>query len=179
MIFDVLSNLIAEILLILLTAFFTLVKRLLAKRERCSLIWSPNSNRICFVSDKWDNREIYIIDVATSTILWSTNHPVDDCTPVWSFDSSKIAFASTRDRNRTLYVVDANDSNLRKLTDHVADDNFPIWSPDGSRIACICKEGKETEIRIFDVSSTPTEQQPTGQNRSSAASDPSRSDLPK
>jgi hypothetical protein len=105
-------------------------------------IWSPNGQKIAFVSQRDGNRDIYVMDADGQNPVNLTRHPADDWTPAWSSDGSQLAFSSIRTGGWEIYVVDtacfsAPESCPDRLTQLTSDDNWnilPVWSPDGSRM---------------------------------------------
>jgi Tol biopolymer transport system component len=109
--------------------------------------WSPDGQRIAFVSQRDGNREIYVMNADGSNPVNLTKDPADDWTPAWSPDGQEIAFASRRDTaNWELYVVKADGRDVRRLTTDEAGSFSPTWSPDGKRIAFASKQDGNWEI---------------------------------
>jgi Tol biopolymer transport system component len=102
--------------------------------------WSPDGEKIAFVSDRDVNFEIYSMnadDGSEQTNL--SNNSADDGSPTWSPDGTKIAFDSNREdeSNFEIYSMNAADdgSDVTRLTNDPAFDTDPTWSPDGTKIA--------------------------------------------
>ena len=92
--------------------------------------WSPNGERIAFVSDRkgnWENYEIYVMDADGGNQQKLTNDRGDDWWPSWSPHGERIAFMSERDGNTEIYVMDADGGNLQNLTNHPGGDSGPAW----------------------------------------------------
>jgi TolB protein len=89
--------------------------------------WSPDSQRIAFVSERDGNLEIYIMGANGENQRNLTNNPAWDSFPTWSPDGQRIAFHSYRDGNCEIYVMGANGENPRNLTNNPAQDAYPAW----------------------------------------------------
>ena len=105
--------------------------------------WSPDSQRIAFVSTKHGATEIYVMDADGKKQERLTNNGVADDDPSWSPDGQKIAFSSSlvflgvdaQEGDYEIYVMDPDGNNRRMLTNNVVEDTHPSWSPDGQLIA--------------------------------------------
>jgi Tol biopolymer transport system component len=89
--------------------------------------WSPDGQRIAFISSRDGNFEIYVIDADGKNPRNLTKNPADDAAPSWSPDGGRIAFNSERDGNAEIYVMDADGKNPRNLTNNPAFDERPDW----------------------------------------------------
>ena len=123
-------------------------------------VWSPDGQRIAFVSDRDENAsEIYVMDADGSNQHRLTNHRADvnttlkhydpwtdsDFGPVWSPDGRSIVFLSRRDIGVEIYSMRSDGSDERPLTFNnfmrgeepwITDEKQNIaWSPDGQHIA--------------------------------------------
>lgn len=122
-------------------------------------VWSPDAQKIAFVSRRDGNREIYIIDSDGQNMVNVTRHPADDWTPAWSPDGSRLAFSSIRDGSWEIYVMDTACFNQPEtcpdtLTQITNDDNgnlSPVYSPDGTRFAFNSKASANWDIYTMAV----------------------------
>jgi Tol biopolymer transport system component len=95
-----------------------------------SFSWSPDGQRIAFVSDRDGNDEVYVIHADGTGLRNLTRNPARDGHPVWSPDGRTIGFVSGRGGNRDIYVMNADGSQQRNLTRGLNQQAFEIaWSP--------------------------------------------------
>ncbi len=104
--------------------------------------WSPDRQKIAFMSGRDGELEIYVMAADGSDIQRLTRHRGLDGFPVWSPDGNQIAFVRDTDPpatgpvyppsgNQRIYVMDSDGSNER-LGEFTTRGS---WSPDGERIA--------------------------------------------
>ena len=104
--------------------------------------WSPDSQRITFVSTRHGATEIYVMNADGTKQERLTDNGVADDDPSWSPDGQKIAFSSSlvflgadaQEGDYEIYVMDSDGNNRTMLTDNVVHDTHPSWSPDGQLI---------------------------------------------
>ena len=89
--------------------------------------WSPNGERIAFMSAReWDS-EIYVMDADGGNPQRLTENRQEDGYPSWSPDSKRIAFWSQRDGNSEIYVMDVDGRNPQNLTNNPHSEARPAW----------------------------------------------------
>ena len=74
--------------------------------------WSPDGQRIAFVSERDGNPELYVMDADGSNPTRLTQDAGRDGSSAWSPDGQRIAFVSRRDGNAEIYVIAADGSSL-------------------------------------------------------------------
>jgi TolB protein len=124
-----------------------------------SPVWSPDGQKIAFVSQRDGNREIYVMDSNGQNVVNVTRHPADDWTPSWSPDGSRLAFSSIRSGGWEIYVLDTACLPVPEtcpdlLTQVTSDGNaniLPVWSPDGLRFAFNSKASGNWDIYTMAI----------------------------
>ena len=106
-----------------------------------SPVVSPDGTKIAFVSNRDDNKEIYVMNADGKNLKNLTLHLDDDTCPTWSPDGRKIAFSSRQVAGEIqmlsdIFVMDADGANRTNITQNPrAYNNTPSWSPQGNKIA--------------------------------------------
>ncbi|MGQ9682799.1 MAG: LpqB family beta-propeller domain-containing protein [Anaerolineae bacterium] len=116
--------------------------------------WSPDGNRLAFVSNRSGNRDIWIMGADGSHLTNITNSGADEWTPAWSPDGLYIAFSSNRDGNWELYTAKADGTQVHRVTWSAAPDYSPSWSPDGGRLAFVSERDGNPEIYVVNRDGT-------------------------
>ena len=114
-------------------------------------VWSPNSHRIAFISERDGNPEIYLMNSDATELKRITNSGAKDYDIAWSPDGRKLAFVSDRDGSPEIYVVDVRDGEAHRLTRNSVRDDQPVWSSDGKRIAFVSYLDGDGEIIMMDA----------------------------
>ena len=113
--------------------------------------WSPDGERIAFVSDRLTDGisfdEIYVMDKDGGSITRLTNNGFwEDTSPAWSPDGEKIAFVRWSLNEEEipsggpagLWVINADGSDEQLITDTLVNNIQTLaWSPDGQYIAYV------------------------------------------
>ncbi|MDX1642280.1 MAG: hypothetical protein R3220_11315, partial [Balneolaceae bacterium] len=91
--------------------------------------FSPDGEKIVFISDRDYRPEIYVMNKDGSDKTRLTNSDSYDIDAVWSPDGKKIAFISNRLGSFDVFVMNADGSDVELLTkDSPAIDIAPVWS---------------------------------------------------
>jgi len=88
----------------------------------CQPDWSPNGERIVFVSpceadkDILNGSSLYIMNADGTNLTLLPSVPGGDFEPAWSPDGAHIAFTSVRDGYMQIYLLDLDDNSVQRLT---------------------------------------------------------------
>lgn len=143
-------------------------------QDNTAPVWSPNGQKIAFVSQRDGNRDIYVMDAECLTevstcdqnVVNVTRHPADDWTPAWSPDGQRLVFSSIRAGNWEIFAVEvacmADPESCPDQTTQITSDGnaniLPVWSPDGSRIAFSSKASGNWDIYTMNNSGSAVRQ---------------------
>lgn len=112
-----------------------------------SPVWSPNGQRVAYVSFEAGNKPaIYIMDIATQRRQQMTNFKGLNGAPAWSPDGQKLAMALSKDGNPDIYVMNVLTRELKRVTNHFAIDHEPSWSVDGNSLFFTSDRGGKPQI---------------------------------
>ena len=104
---------------------------ILSSRRDDSPSFSPDGERIAFVSKRTGNEEIWIANRNGGQLVQLTVFKGPGTgTPKWSPNGQRIAFDSLAGGNPDIYIIDAGGGIPRRLTNGSHANFMPAWSPD-------------------------------------------------
>jgi Tol biopolymer transport system component len=112
------------------------------------LSWSPDGERIAFISDRDGDGEIFIMDQDGSNIWQLTSNEDQDAWPAWSPQGDKIVFHSNRFGDYEIFTVNADTFEVVQLTSNLGISSEPAWSADG-RIAFTSDRTGDSELWVM------------------------------
>ena len=92
-------------------------------------VWSPNSNKIAYVSFENGSPDIFIINSNGTDNKRLTDSPLRDENPGWSKDGKYILFSSNRNMSLSSEIfIMRNEGQLQTpLTNFISDDIYPTF----------------------------------------------------
>ncbi len=119
---------------------------LLQSREPIlSPAYSPDGQRIAYVSFESRRPEIFVHYVATGRRERVTSFEGLNGAPAWSPDGERLAFVLSRDGNPEIYVMHLASRQLTRVTNHFAIDTEPFWM-DNNTIVFTSDRGGRPQI---------------------------------
>jgi TolB protein len=108
--------------------------------------WSPDGNKLAFVTFENHQAQISIIDIYEGTRTMLSAHPGINGAPKWSPDGTKLAMVLSKDGNPEVYVMNLFTKQLRRITRHRAIDTEPSWTPDGNSLVFSSERGGKPQL---------------------------------
>ncbi len=94
--------------------------------------WSPDGQRLAYVSFEQKKPIIYVHTLASGQRQVVANFKGSNSAPAWSPDGSQLAVVLTKDGLSQLYTLNADGSGVRRLTSSAGIDTEPSWGADGN-----------------------------------------------
>ncbi|MDX1381279.1 MAG: Tol-Pal system beta propeller repeat protein TolB [Xanthomonadales bacterium] len=114
--------------------------------------WSPDGEKLAYVSFEKGNSAIWIQDVSTGAReLVSEGRGINGA-PAFSPDGRQMALTLSRTGNPEIFVRDLATGQSRQLTQHWAIDTEPVFSPDGRAVYFTSDRGGKPQIYRVPVS---------------------------
>ncbi len=111
-----------------------------------SPVWSPDGNRVAYVSFERKKPVVFVQDLASGQRKAVANFKGSNSAPAWSPDGKKLAVALSKDASSQIYLINAGGGTPERLTRSNALDTEPAFSPDGSWIYFTSDRGGSPQI---------------------------------
>ena len=108
--------------------------------------WSPDGNRLAYVSFERGNSSIYIQNISTGARELIAGFRGINGSPKFSPDGRRLALTLSRSGNPEIYVMDLGSKQLTQLTNQFGIDTEPTWSADSSTIYFTSDRGGRPQI---------------------------------
>ncbi len=114
-------------------------------RKEINPSFSPNGDRIAFVSDRSGWMEIYTCSADGSNVVQLTHFKGmrRPSSPQWSPSSQEITFDCETEGKLSIFTIKIDGSDLRQITHNSINEFHPTWSPEGNFIY-FCSTGSGT-----------------------------------
>ncbi|MDJ0870476.1 MAG: Tol-Pal system beta propeller repeat protein TolB [Gammaproteobacteria bacterium] len=108
--------------------------------------WSPDGNKLAYVSFETGQSAIYVQNLATGTRERVAGYPGINGAPAWSPDGRRLAMSLSREGNPEIHILDLDTRRLQRVTYNAAIDTEPAWSPDGRSLVFTSDRGGKPQI---------------------------------
>ena len=108
--------------------------------------WSPDGNRLAYVSFESGNSAIYVQNLATGAREVVSAFRGINGAPSFSPDGRRLAMSLSRNGNPDIYVMDLGSRALTRITDQSGIDTEPTWSADGASLYFTSDRGGRPQI---------------------------------
>ncbi|NOQ64752.1 MAG: Tol-Pal system beta propeller repeat protein TolB [Methyloprofundus sp.] len=117
-----------------------------SKEPIMSPAWSPDGDRIAYVSFEHKVSEIFVQTLSTGQRKSVAKYKGINGSPAWSPDGNSLAITLSKDGNSDIYILNLASLSLRKLTRSRAIDTEAAWSPDGQKILFTSDRGRLPQL---------------------------------
>lgn len=122
-------------------------QRLLAsKRPIMSPSWSPDGQKLAYVSFENERSEIYVHNIYTAQREAVASFKGINGAPEWSPDGRSLALVLSKDGNPDIYVMDLASRSLRRITNTAAIETEPTFARDGQTLFFTSDRGGKPQV---------------------------------
>lgn len=118
-----------------------------SKKPILSPSWSPDGERLSYVSFERGSAEIFVQEVRTGKRLSLARFKGINSAPSWSPDGKRIAMTLSKNGNPEIYVIDIATKALTRVTHSSrAIDTEAVWMPNGKELVFTSDRGGRPQI---------------------------------
>lgn len=124
---------------------------LTSKAPIMSPAWSPDRQRVAYVSFENGHSEVYVQEVASGDRRTVATFNGINSAPAWSPKGNRLALTLSKDGDPNIYILDLATANLRQVTHSPSIDTEPVWTTDGRQIIFTSDRGGSPQIYQLPV----------------------------
>jgi TolB protein len=122
-----------------------------SKQPLMSPAWSPDGQKLAYVSFESGRPEIFIQEVFSGQRQAVTKYPGLNNAPVWSPDGRYLAMTLSKTGNAEVHVYSLRTGKLSQISQHPGIDTEPNWSPDGRKLVFTSDRGGRPQIYMVNM----------------------------
>jgi TolB protein len=120
--------------------------------------FSPDGQRIAFVSDKDGSPKIYVIQIPApgaalkdikATLISKCNR--ENSAPSWSPDGTKLAYCARNKGDRQIWVYDFNTHQEKQITQGAGHKENPSWAPNNLHLVFNSSDPNSSELFMINL----------------------------
>lgn len=128
------------------------------KATQGSPTFSPDGERLAFVSNKDGSPKIYVMNIpepgtslkdVTAQLL--TKHSKESSAPSWSPDGSKLAYCAMTNGSRQIWIYDFNSKEERQLTQGTGNKENPTWAPNSLNLIYNSSDANACDLYLINI----------------------------
>ncbi|MGR5133580.1 Tol-Pal system beta propeller repeat protein TolB [Vibrio alfacsensis] len=127
-----------------------------SKQPLMSPAWSPDGQKLAYVSFQNGQAEIFIMNIYTGEREKITSYPRHNGAPRFSPDGSQLALVLSKTGSLQVYTLDLKTRKLTQITSGRSNNTEPFWYPDGKSLIFTSDRGGKPQIYQVNLDSGST-----------------------
>ena len=115
--------------------------------------WSPDGEKLAYVSFESGRPSIYVQQVASGQRVALTSFDGINSAPAWSPDGKRLAMSLSKDGQPEIYMMALADRSLTRITNNSSIDTEPSWAPDGRSLLFTSDRSGGPQIYRYSLNS--------------------------
>lgn len=117
-----------------------------SKQPLMSPSWSPDGQKLAYVSFQNGQAEIYMMNIYTGEREKLTSYPRHNGAPKFSPDGKTLALVLSKTGSLQVYTMDIKTRKLTQITRGRSNNTEPFWHPDGKSLIFTSDRGGKPQI---------------------------------
>jgi TolB protein len=131
-------------------------KILVSPHPLMSPTWSPDGNKLAYVSFEKKRSQIYVQELNTGKRKLIASFSGINGAPSWSPGGKRMALTLSRDGNPEIYIMELSSGVLQRITRNYAIDTEAIWAPNGKSLVFTSDRGGSPQLYQYTFSDNGT-----------------------